>query len=297
MRSRTTPALALAAVLLATPAGAWDLQGSLGEGGHQRYVPAISNPLFNETPYITTEARGIYLHNEIPGDFLTGGGDIDIVALELRLAVNDRLGIIATKDGWTDIDVAKGSALPDEDGFANISLGVKYAVLSDPENDRILTVGVEYEAPSGSLDTGGIDLQGEGDGFFDLFVTGAATCGPVGLQASTGVNLAVDGDHDSSMFHFAGHGDVEAFDGFFPTLEVNVFSTIDDGKRTPGVDFEGVDLVNFGSTSSGTVATAAVGARWRVTDNVILGAAYERPITDREDILDWRTYLDVTVHM
>ncbi|MFT4569368.1 MAG: hypothetical protein ACI8TX_000128 [Hyphomicrobiaceae bacterium] len=159
---------------------------------HSRYVAPISNPLFNETPYITTEARVLYVHNEIPGDFLIGGGSIDLGGVELRLAVTERFGIIASKDGYADIDFANGSALPDESGFINISLGAKYAVHSDPE---------------------------------------------------------------------------------------------------------GIDLVNFGSTSSGTVATAAVGARFRVSKNVILGAAFEKPITSREDLMDWRAYVDVILHL
>ena len=59
----------LAVSLLAvSPAWAidWDLKGSLGEGKHKRYVPPVSNPLLNETPYITTEARLIYLHHSFP---------------------------------------------------------------------------------------------------------------------------------------------------------------------------------------------------------------------------------------
>src|SRR5215467_14175143 len=62
---------------------ALDLDGSLGAaGGHHRYVPAISNPLFNETPYITTELRPLYLHNDIPSGFITQGGHIDAGAVE-----------------------------------------------------------------------------------------------------------------------------------------------------------------------------------------------------------------------
>ena len=90
------------------------------EGRHWRYVAPLSNPLFNETPYITTELRPIYFHQTIPDDFLTQGGDIDVVAIQARLALTDRLGIIASKDGYADIDF--DSVLPDEDGFANISV-------------------------------------------------------------------------------------------------------------------------------------------------------------------------------
>jgi len=47
-----------------------DLNGSLGDGRHSRYVPPVTNPVFNETPYITTEARAFYFHHEIPDDFV-----------------------------------------------------------------------------------------------------------------------------------------------------------------------------------------------------------------------------------
>src|SRR3546814_3497615 len=69
-----------------------DLNGSLGEGRHSRYVPPLTNPVFNETPYITTEARAIYLYNRLPNDFVTGGGYVNLVALQLRLALTERLG-------------------------------------------------------------------------------------------------------------------------------------------------------------------------------------------------------------
>ena len=298
--SRAALALGVAIVFcgsVATPASAdgfeLDFHGSLGEGKHQRYVPPLANPLFNETPYITTEIRPIFFHNELPGDFITGGGDIRVVAAEIRVALTERLGIIASKDGYADVDF--DAVLPDDSGFANISLGLKYALISDPATDTILSVGVEYEPPwPGKIDTAGISLQGDGDGFVDLFVTGAKAWDKFGLQASAGLNLAVDGDHDSSMVHYSLHADYEIAPGLFPLVEFNGFTVIDEGNRTP-VDFEGIDVVNFGATSAGTVATIAGGARYRFNDNVQIGVGYETPITDREDIMDWRVYVDLVL--
>jgi len=299
-RQETKNAIALALGMAAAggipPAAAWDLPqlgGSLAHGRFARYVPPLSNPLFNETPYITTELRAIYLHNEIPDAFLTGGGDIDVGAAEIRIALSERLGFIASKDGYADIDFKR--TLPDERGFANISLGFKYALVERPEDEGIFTVGIEYEPPSGDLETAGIDLQGHGDGFVDLFMSGAATAGRWGFQASAGLNLAVDGRHDSSMLHYAAHVDYELFPGFYPVLELNGFTVVDRGTRTP-LDFEGIDLVNFGSTAAGTVIAAAVGARYRLAKWLLLGVGYERPLTDREDLLDWRVYTDLIVH-
>lgn len=300
MKSKTRVLLA-AAVALGTslPAAAgdfdWlDLKGSLGQaGGHKRYVPPLANPLFNETPYITTELRAIYLHQDIPNGFLTGGGDIDLGAAEVRIALTDRLGFIASKDGYADLHLKSG--LRDESGFANISLGLKYAAFSDPASDTILTIGAEYEPPTGNLKTTGISLQGGGDGFLDLFVTGAKAFGPLGFQASIGTNLAIDSSHDSSMLHWSLHADYEVLPGIWPLVEMNGFSVIDRGARN-AFSFEGTDLVNFGATNGGTVVTLAAGFRARLMDHVILGLGYEKSVSEREDLLNWRLYADLVIH-
>ena len=271
-----------------------DFKGSLGEGKHTRYVPPISNPLFNETPFITTELRPIILINKIPDDFVTNGGTIKIVAAEIRVALNDRWGIIATKDGYADIDF--DSVLPDETGSANISLGLKYAVFSDPTSGSIFTVGLEYEPPIGTLETGGIDLQGQGDGFIDTFASGATTVGRWGIQGNAGYNKALDSKHDSSLLHLSAHVDYQVNDWFFPTVELNVFNTKSAGERLP-FDFEGIDLVNFGSSdAAGSVVTLAVGGRFIFSDNITFGFAYEAPVSNREDIMDHRYYVDMVLH-
>lgn len=268
-----------------------DFSGSFGAaGGFHRYVPAISNPLFNETPYITTELRALYLHNDIPTGFVSSGGDIDAVAAEARIALTDRLGFIAPKDGYVQAHFTKG--LKDTDGFENIALGLKYAVISDPADDAILTVGGLYEPPTGSLDTTGITLQGRGGGFFNPFISGAKSWGRFGVEGDVGVNVALDSNHDSSMVHYAGHVDYELIDNLYGLFEMNGFSVYQTALRTAG-NFEGVDLVNFGSLNAGTVITAAFGLRYRVNDHVLLGAAYERPVTNREDIISQRVYVDL----
>ncbi len=255
-----------------------------------RYIPSVSNPLFNESPLITTEARPIYFHHDIPNDFLTGGGNVDVGALQFRIALTDRLAIIATKDGYADIEFA--GVLPNDDGFANIAAGLKYALILT--EDTALTIGLRYEIPIGSLDTAGINLQGGGDGFLNPFITALKQVGRFQIQASANVNIALDNDHDSSIFVFALHTNFQVSPHFYPLLEFNVFSVIDKGNRLP-LDFEGFDLVNFGSMDSGTVATIAAGARFPITDNFMLGSAFEIPVTGREDITNWRVYVDAII--
>lgn len=282
------------AAALAGPFDFLDLDGSFGAaGGHTRYVPAISNPLFNETPYITTELRPLYLHNEIPNGFVTHGGQIDAGAVEARIALTDRLGFIAPKDGYASLHF--NSVLKDTTGFENIAFGLKYAVWSDPAENEIVTLGGLYEPPIGNLRTSGLKLQGHGGGgFFNLFAAGAKAWGPLGIEGNMGFNLATDDKHDSSIFHYAGHTDYQLADRLFGVVELNGFTVIDNGQRTLA-NFEGVDLVNFGSVNAGTVITAAFGIRYQLTDKILIGAAYERPITHREDILGSRVYVDLVL--
>lgn len=272
----------------------WDPYGSLGEGRHKRYVPPLSQPYLNETPYITTEVRFVYIRNEIPERFVTGGGDISIYAAEVRVALTERLGFIATKDGYTDIHFNK--VLPDTDGFTNISFGLKYALFTRPETEDIVSIGFEYEPPSGSLSTAGINLQGGGDGFIDLFMTGAHSHDKLGLQGSIGYTQALDTDFNSSFIHLHGHLDYELFKNFFPLLELNMINATNDGNRTAIAPFEGNDAVNFGSTDSSMVISGNAGARYRFNKNVQLGLGYEVPISSQKDLLDWRTNVDLVIH-
>lgn len=247
--------LILVSVLVAPVASAVDFQGSLGAGKHTRYIPSMSNPLFNESAYITAELRPILLRNEIPVDFVTTGGTIDIAALEIRAALNDRWGIIPGKDVY--VAMKFDAVLPGEHDAANVSLGVKYATYSNPENNRIVSVDVEYEAPVGYIQTVGIDLQGEGHGFVDYFVTDAMVAGKWGLQGNIGYNQALDNDNDSSMIHVSAVVNYQINDVVYPTFEINSFNVRDNGNRLP-FDFEGLDLVNFGSQDAVTVTTAFI---------------------------------------
>ena len=266
----------------------------MSDGKFKRYVPPLAQPYFNETPYITTEARLVYLYNEIPKGFVTGGGSINIFAAQIRLALTERLGLIATKDGYTILKFDR--VLPDSDGFENISLGFKYALFQRPEEEEIISFGIRYEPPTGSLSTGGINLQGKGDGFLDYFLTGGKSNNKWGIQGSLGIQQALDTDYNSSFFHWHAHIDYEMFKNLFPLIELNGLTAVDDGNRTEISDFEGNDAANFGSTSSKHVVSGTAGFRYRFTKNTILGVGYETALTEQKDLLEYRTNLDLTIH-
>jgi hypothetical protein len=280
----------------------WDFKGSLGEGEHKHYVPPVSNPILNETPFITTEARLFYMNQSIsedvplPGLGALGGGSINLWALQLRVALTDRLGFIANKDGWADVNFNVSPVLPlDDDGFANLAFGFKYALISDVKEETLVTAGLTYEAPTGRLKAGPFWLQGNGDGFLSPFLSAAKSVDKLGLQGMVGAKFALDGDANTSWFNYSLHMDYEVLPNFYPLVEFNGFVPINDATATPFA-FEGLDLVSIGGSEPSSVVTFAVGSRYKIMDHLIAGFAYEIPLTDDEDILDWRLTADLVIY-
>jgi hypothetical protein len=113
----------------------------------------MSMPYLFEDPFITTGANlvGIWTGVDERRDFQ--GADIGVLALQLRVALTDKLAFIATKDGFAmyrpDTKISDVPALgdptnnkqlqADEDAFLNATIGFKYAMVEIPELNFILT--------------------------------------------------------------------------------------------------------------------------------------------------------------
>ena len=293
-------AVCMGLTILAWPLAAWPEE----QEEETRYVPPITNPYFNESAQIRTEIRPLYFYNKLPDDFVSTagfktGGDLNVVTVQGRAAITDRLAFIFTKNGYADIEFDE--LLPSDDGGLDISLGAKYAAIALPKSHTYLTGGLRYEGPTGDLESGTIEMQGAGDGFFDLFLSfETALWDRLGVETSTGFNMAVDRDDDATSYHAALHLDYEVVRGLFGVLETNVITVLDEGDRTDSSllgSFEGYDVLSFGSTEAGTVATMGFGGRYRLGRNATFGLAYEIPVTPREDIIDFRIGLDFVLHL
>jgi len=262
------------------------------------HIRAITSPFFNESADISTEIRPFYIFNVIPEDFYSDGGYVNLLGVQARYAITDRLAAIFTKAGYSNVDFDDSTLAPDTDGAVNVAFGLKYAILARPELSRFLTVGARYEAPAGDLKSGNVRLEGGGSGMLDMFVSWSSKLGDRwGMQSSAGFDVALDQDKNSSFFHYGMHLERRFGDRFYAVLESNVLTTISNGEQLdssiPGIgSFEGFDLFNFGSTDSGTVATIAFGGRYRVNDFIAVGAAYELPMTSRKDVIDHRLTFD-----
>ena len=254
-------------------------------------ISPVSNPVNFEDPRIMSDIRPIYAHHKIDNEFVTGGGNVNILALQARFAVTDRLAIIATKDGYVDLN-PKGVVAKDE-GFANIAAGLKYALHMDSSAGEIVTAGLRYEFPVGEKEV----LQGEGDGIINPFLSAAMASGDWNFMGYTGVRAPVDSE-DSAFIDAALHVDYRMGD-FYPLMELNYFYVMDEGKRLPIAD-EGQDFFNLGASNSDgeSMLTYAVGARYKIAENVSFGAAYEIPLDRSEGtrITDWRITTDFVIN-
>lgn len=247
------------------------------------FISPMTNPTHFEDPRNLTEARFIYMRHKVPQAAL--GGEINLFALQLRAAITDRLSVIATKDGY----IASNNPLVD-DGWADVAAGLKYNLLRDPAGQGLLSVGGTYEMTNGSTRS----LQGNGDGVFNFFVSGAQKLTErANYIGAFGVRLPNDTAAETSMMFWSHHLDRRVTERLYLLAEANWYHWLDSGAGgIPGV--EGGDLFNLGSTNvtGNDIVTSAVGVKFKPSRHQELGLAIEFPVTDRRDVLDNRLTFD-----
>lgn len=248
------------------------------------FISPITNPVFFEDPRTLTEARAIFLHHHLPSAL--GGDDVQVYALQLRAALSENLSLIATKDGF----IVSHSPLLD-DGWADVAPGLKYNLYKDSYRQRLLSAGLLYEMPVGTPRA----LQGNGDGEFNLFLTGGTQLGRYGHWISAaGFRLPVDPDAENQVFYWSNHLDRQIFsERLYVLTELNWYHWLDSGTAF-GLPVEGVDLFNLGSVdvAGNDIVTAAWGFKYKPSRHQEIGIAYEIPLTEREGLLAQRLTLD-----
>jgi hypothetical protein len=218
---------------------------------------------------------------------------VELYALQFEIALNDRLSIVATKDGY--VDVNPDSTLSSQSGFANLGAGLKYAFILNPVSKTALSGTATLELPTGNSDV----FQGEGDGTLNLILSGLQLVNNWQFAAGTGVQIPFS-DQQSTEGWMSTHVSYEVCSWFIPLAELNWFHVLESGNGTGNypsqvggavpavIKFEGGDLFNLGAANSHDnrdLVTAAFGFRSRLTDFIDAGVAYEIPLTDKDNSL------------
>lgn len=253
------------------------------------FIGPISNPVFSKDPRSLTEARALFIHNHIPGAHPLRGGDFQVYALQVRVALTERLTLIADKDGYATINPGAG---PSTDGFLNLGIGLKYVFIRDVERQFLLAGGFMYEPQTGEADV----FQGHGDGTFTFFLTsGKQLAGCWHLLGTVGYQVPVDSNANSSYYYTSLHLDRQ-MGRFYPLVEMNWYHWVAGGNRgLPPALGEGDGLINFGTSgvAGNDQVTLALGGKFKLSDNAELGAAWEFPISNRRDLLENRLLVEL----
>ncbi|MCP5536483.1 MAG: hypothetical protein H7A51_09665 [Akkermansiaceae bacterium] len=270
----------------------------------------ISNPTLFDLAIPRTNVHPIYMYQTMPsrialagGGTLPLGGDFSVYALQFEYALNDRFSIIATKDGY--IDFNPDNTLNEDDGFADLAAGVKYAFILDPVQQLAVSGSLVVETYSGDSSV----WQGNGEGAVNLSVAALKLANQWQFAGALGVHLPFDEDEESVTGFMSAHVGYNITDRLYALAEVNWHHVISEGNGTatfgpqlgstvPTIaGFEGGDLINLGTANPvKDIVTAAIGVRYRLCDSADLGLAYEIPLTDEEEnLMESRITVDLVV--
>lgn len=260
---------------------------AVGQSWTEQAIAPVTNPIFFESPLIQNEVRPIFAWHRLDAGLLGTDVDVRLYAVQLRWAVTDRLAIIATKDGYIEVDPKVG---PDTHGWADLAAGVKYALYQNDEQQCVITPGFTFEFPTGDAGV----FQNNGDGELNLFVSAIKGWDKFHVTLNVGGRIPMDDDEETANLRYSGMLDYHVSRWFIPFVTANAFTTISDGNG-PGLSNEGFDLINFGANNAAgeTQAAFGVGFRSRLLSNLDLGFAYERGWIDSNDIFKDRFTVDL----
>lgn len=287
-------ALAAAAGLLAVltassvasaQAAGFTLLGKPSEEGRalpdeRQAVAPISDPYFHEDSFVTTDVRTWMVYHSFADNIALNGGDAEVYAAQLRVAITDRFQLVAYKDGYTHLS----SGLIKDSGWNDLAAGLKYAVIQDWKNDFHLSVGAGYQFAIGDPSVLQNDQEARGwisvnKGFDKLHLGATANLFlPTGGEDSLG---------NSKRISLHAHADYYLCKYLSPVLELNFYKSIDDGDNAP-LPFSGADIADLGGGQD--LLTGAVGLEVRPLGTQDLGirAAYETDLTDGESVYGFR---------
>ena len=291
-----------AAVLLAALTNSASAADASKSNWLDNTISPVANPIFFEDPRVTSEVRPVYMYHWLPNTFhFSGGsvplgGQVQVMAVQLRYALTDKLGLIATKDGY--IEFQPDHTLGHSYGWGDLTAGLKYVLVDDQDNQAIVTPGFTLSVPTGSTEV----FQGHGSGEWNVFVSAEKWFDRLHATANTGFRIPNNFAQQTSQLHYSLQLDYYTCQYFIPFAVMNGYTILTDGKSQSSqslsavpLNTEGYDLINFGSSDAAgtTQLTVGGGARSRLLKNLDVGVAYEVGVVHPVGIFDTRLTLDV----
>lgn len=261
-------------------------------------ISPVSNPILFEDAKVNSEIHPVYMYHILPDtfDFAGGkvplGGQVQVMAVQARYAVNDRLAIIATKDGY--IQFQPSHTLGHAYGWADLAAGLKYNLIKNDDAQFLLTPGFTATLPTGNRSV----LQGHGAGVENVFVSAEKGFNKFHVLGNIGFNIPNNFSADTAQLHYSLQLDYYLHQYFIPFFAANGYTVLTSGSHNilgVPLNTEMYDLINAGSTAASgrTQFTVGGGFRSRLLKNLDIGAAYEAGVIDPVGIFEARITADV----
>jgi len=240
------------------------------------FVGPMTDPIQAKDARSLTEARMVFLNNWAhPGTPVVGKGTYQVYALQLRLALTERLQLFADKDGIVRFSPNPGKSVT---GLANIAAGAKYVFIRNVEDQFLFSGAVQYEAPTGYANI----FQNQGSGLLGVYGIFAKQFGDsVHLSGQFGENIAMQ-NQQNGYFYTHLHVD-KRFGKFVPFFEANWFYYNQGAKYLPAsINMEGAGFLNLGTSGfTGTsIVTLAPGFKYNFNSHLEFGVCYQFPVSD-----------------
>ena len=266
-----------------------------------RFIKPISNPVYFDEAHNRSYVNVVHILQQLPNHINLNGvgrqpldGTLNLTALRLNFAINERFSLIAAKSGYIDFDPK--NTLNGGNGWSDIGFGAKYAFILDPDDEFVLSGKVLFEMSNGSRDV----YQGNGDGNVAPSLTFLKGVDKFQFMGTIGGILPFNHNGESTLLYTSWHASYAIMEEFFPLVELNYFRVIRNGGRSPLPRWEGGDVINLGSSSAlshRNFVTIALGARYRVFNRMDWGFAWETPLTKHNNGLMQNRYtIDVVFH-
>jgi len=260
------------------------------------WISPLTNTFLAEDPRALTELKTVFLYQIIPDEqSLYRGGNIEMLALQGRIAFTERWSLVFHKIGGMWIQPGDNSIFSNQSGFTEIWLGPKYTFIRGKESQTFAAGGIQFQLPTGAneiyQDTGNLSIVpylSVSQKFLPTRLGTWMVHDTLGYSFSTNDQRS---DYIYNTLHLS--LDVGDQDKIFPLIELNWFRYTTNGSARPFFGFEGRDLGNVGAQVSGRdLLTVAAGARYKFSERFQCGAAAEFPLTEQKDLFDFRLTLD-----
>lgn len=261
-------------------------------------ISPVTNPFYFEDPRALTEVRPIFFVQSAPsGNPIFRGGNAEFFGTQARVAFTERLSFVINELGFVSLNPNQPQGdFSKSTSFAQFLFGPKYTFLRLPDTKTVMAGGLTFITPTGASRT----FQNTGNLALDPYLTFAQSArlpqgfGILNFLGEVGYQVGTDNKR-SDFFHGSLHVDYNIpSTRFYPLIEANWFHYTRGGHRED-VGFEGADLANFGSRSLGgrDYVTLGFGLRYKFSECIQVGTAFEWPLTNQKEISDFRFTLDM----